>query len=294
MIRRDLPFDQLDIDFDALELRKKAELEKLNQIVSFALSGSCRNLEILRYFGEQNSEPCGHCDNCRNYPTRVEQIPSGKSLEAVIMVLSGVARTQARFACGKNLIAQMLCGSGNEKIKKLRLHQLSTFGLLKNLKQPEVVTLIDALVSLGCLQQEEIDKFRPVIKLTDFGTEVMKSKKPLQQPLPIPEDLFYKIHGKKISISKTPPENKQPIGPDAAVSYKNSADLLAALKRWRLEIADETGIPVYWILNNATLTELAAIRPRTAPELLDIKGIGPAKAKQFAQSLLDIIAEYTP
>ena len=53
MIRRDVPFDQLEIDFAALEQRKEAEIEKLNRMVRFALSGSCRQQEILRYFGEQ-------------------------------------------------------------------------------------------------------------------------------------------------------------------------------------------------------------------------------------------------
>ncbi len=129
MIRRDLPFDKLGIDFTALERRKSSELDKLNQMVSFALSGSCRQREILRYFGEKNPARCGHCDNCgrekgtgpicRNGPEGASHkldlspfLPSGKSLEAVRMALSGVARTEARFACGKNLIAQMLCGSG--------------------------------------------------------------------------------------------------------------------------------------------------------------------------------------
>lgn len=291
MIRRDLPFDQLDIDFDAIELRKKAEEEKLNQVVSFALGGSCRNQEILRYFGEHNPDSCGHCDNCRQHPTRAEQIPTGKSLEAVLITLSGVARTQSRFACGKNLIAQMLCGSGNEKIKKLHLHQLSTFGLLKHLKQTEVVTLIDALISTECLQQEEIDKFRPVVKLTDFGKAVMQSKKQLQRPLPIPDALFRKINGDKTSDSRPLPENKHSV---ATVPQKNSLELLDALKHWRLDVAEEAGIPPYCIFHNATLNELAERRPRTAAELLNIKGIGPAKAKQYEQSLLEIIAEFTP
>ncbi|MGA2062387.1 MAG: ATP-dependent DNA helicase RecQ, partial [Thermoguttaceae bacterium] len=68
MIRRDLPFDKLGIDFTALERRKASELDKLNQIVSFALSGSCRQREILRYFGEKNPARCGHCDNCGQQP----------------------------------------------------------------------------------------------------------------------------------------------------------------------------------------------------------------------------------
>ena len=65
MIRRDVPFDELDIDFAALEARKAAEYEKLNRVIRFALSGACRQREILRYFGEEEPRRCGHCDNCR-------------------------------------------------------------------------------------------------------------------------------------------------------------------------------------------------------------------------------------
>ncbi|MGD0383637.1 MAG: RecQ family ATP-dependent DNA helicase [Thermoguttaceae bacterium] len=295
MVRRDLPFDKLDIDFTALERRKLSELEKLNRIVGFALNGSCRQQEILRYFGEKDPKRCGHCDNCGQQPigevktSGTQRIPSGKSLEAVRMVLSGVARTQARFACGKNLIAQMLCGSAGAKVKKLGLDRLSTFGLLKHLKQPEVVTLIDALISLGCLQQEEIEKFRPVMKLTDFGSDVMRAKTQLQNPLPIPAYLFHKIHGKAIIIAESPRGVKKSA---PAISHKNDVELLDALKRWRLEIADEAGIPAYCTLHNSVLNELVSQRPKTTTELLTINGIGPVKLKQFGQSLLEIIAEY--
>jgi len=297
MIRRDVPFDKLEIDFAALQCRKSAESEKLNQIVSFALSGLCRQREILRYFGEKNPQRCGHCDNCRqteSFEAKIssdaEHIPSGKSLEAVLMVLSGVARTQARLPCGKNLIAQMLCGSEDAKIKKLGLDRLSTFGLLKHLLQTEVVTLIEALISIGCLQQEEIEQFRPVVKLTDFGDEVMKDKKPLQKPLPIPISLFNKILGEKLTTPKASPPIEHTI---TAVPRQNDAELFDALKRWRLKIARELGVPAFHILYNSTLNELVSQRPQTKTELLEIKGIGPAKLERFGQSLLEIIAEYT-
>ena len=114
-------------------------------------------------------------------------------LEAVRMVLSGVARTESRFACGKNLIAQMLCGSNSAKIKKLRLNQLSTFGLLWQLKQAEVVTLIDILIAIGCLEQEDIDRFRPVLKLTPLGGDVMRGKADLPAGLKLPGELRLKL-----------------------------------------------------------------------------------------------------
>ncbi|MCC6127258.1 MAG: RecQ family ATP-dependent DNA helicase [Pirellulales bacterium] len=245
MIRRDLPFDELDIDFAELERRKDMEFEKLNLVVRFALSGACRQREILRYFGEENPPPCGHCDNCRQQGRTArsevreaklegrvaggegrgtgEDFPTGKVLEAVRMVLSGVARTQARFACGKNLIAQMLCGSKSAKMQQLRMDQLSTFGLLKHLQQTEVALLIDALISIGCLMQEELDRFRPVVKLTDFGTAVMKGASPLEIPLPIPFDLLRKIRGDKIHDLPDEPRDCASPGGDPGLAGKGAA-----------------------------------------------------------------------
>ena len=109
------------------------------------------------------------------------------------MVLSGVARTQARVACGKNVIAQMLCGSASAKVKKLNFDKLSTYGLLKHLKQGEVVMLIEALVAVGLLEQSEFDRFRPVVELTEAGAEVMRGTAPLDVALPIPDELLWKI-----------------------------------------------------------------------------------------------------
>jgi ATP-dependent DNA helicase RecQ len=208
MIHSDLPFEKLEIDFAGLDRRKALELEKLNRVISFALNGTCRQREILRYFGEENAPRCGHCDNCRRQGASAagktlaatgaaecaeEDSVAGKTLEAVVMVLSGVARTEARFPCGKTVIAQMLCGSGSVKMSKLRLDKLSTFGLLKHLKQSEVLLMIEALMALRCLEQVEPEPFRPVVQLTDFGREVMKGKASLAGPLPAPLDLLRKL-----------------------------------------------------------------------------------------------------
>jgi ATP-dependent DNA helicase RecQ len=219
MLIRDVPFEELEIDFEALEKRKEAEYDKLNRMVRFALNGSCRQQEILRYFGEGDAAECGHCDNCHRQRTRgqrkrersdsrlqsaspamganeklhpQETVEEG-AVEAVRIVLSGVARAESRFACGKSLIAQMLCGSNSAKIKKLRLDQLSTFGLLRHLKQTEVSTLIEILIAIGCLEQENIDRFRPVLRLTPLGGDVMRGKADLPAGLRLPSDLRLKL-----------------------------------------------------------------------------------------------------
>jgi ATP-dependent DNA helicase RecQ len=214
MLRRDAAFDELEIDFAALEERKAEEYGKLNRVVRFALSGACRQQEILRYFGERNPPRCGHCDNCRPAGAKPpaaagpqaakepqEAEPAAASdpgvLQAVRIVLSGVARTEARFSCGKNLIAQMLCGSQSARVAKLHLNKLSTFGLLAELTQAEVVLLVDALIAVGCLVQAEVNSFRPVVRMTALGGDVMRGKAELPCPLPLPAYLALKLQRRK-------------------------------------------------------------------------------------------------
>jgi ATP-dependent DNA helicase RecQ len=213
MLRRDLAFEQLEIDFAALEQRKADEYEKLNRVVRFALSGACRQQHILRYFGEPKPPTCGHCDNCRKMAPKPQAAeppqtaerrhateaagPADQGLrEAVRMVLSGVARAEGRFSCGKTLIAQMLCGSQSARVARLRLNKLSTFGLLARLTQPEVVMLIDSLIGVGCLVQEEVNAFRPVVRLTALGGDVMRGKADLPCRLPLPAYLEMKLRRK--------------------------------------------------------------------------------------------------
>ena len=147
-------------------------------------------------------------------------------IEAVRMVLSGVARAESRFACGKNLIAQMLCGSNSAKVKKLRLNQLSTFGLLWQLKQAEVVTLIDILIAIGCLEQEDIDRFRPVLKLTPLGGDVMRGKAELPAGLKLPGELRLKLRRPTAKDSSRPKVGGQ--GPEVGSQRSEVGDQKSA------------------------------------------------------------------
>ncbi len=225
MIRRDCPSTQLEIDFEALERRKAAEYEKLNRVIRFALSGSLPAAGDPRYFGDAPGGSCGHCDNCdRRGPVGAMSDATGKDTSpkpkrgskddpslglrasgeagldekvrtALRMVLAGVARAQSRVRCGKNLIAQMLCGSSSSRLAKLGFHRLSTFGLLKHLTQPDVAMLVDALIATGHLEQVDLEPNRPVVQLTPSGTELMKAEGEVHVNVPIPAALLAKLRG---------------------------------------------------------------------------------------------------
>ena len=149
--------------------------------------------------------------------------------------------------------------------------------------------MIDALIALRCLQQVELDRFRPVVEMTELGTEVMKGKASVSGALPVPLDLLGKLRGEKQPTVAAP---HVPL-PSAADSSLPDPDpeIVEALRRWRGEIADEAGVPVFYILTNDTLTELARRQPKSREELLAIKGIGPIKAERYGRALLEILGE---
>jgi hypothetical protein len=188
VVRRDRPFHELPIDFELLEKRKANEFAKLEQVIDYATTRGCRQLKILRYFGDPAARRCGACDNCGGVP-RLEPEPESlpddnqQLLQCVRIALSGVARVQGRV--GKLMVAKMLCGSKSQQIGRLQLDKLSTFGLLRDLRQTEATELLDALIRARLVQQKETQRMRPVVKLTDDGRQVMLGHSPLGRPLAI-------------------------------------------------------------------------------------------------------------
>ena len=72
----------------------------------------------------------------------------------------------------------------------------------------------------------------------------------------------------------------------AALGASVDGDLLTLLKSLRLHLARENGVPAYLIFNDATLLEMAARKPRTEAELLQVSGVGPAKLEKYGAAFL--------
>ena len=63
-----------------------------------------------------------------------------------------------------------------------------------------------------------------------------------------------------------------------------------ALRRWRADRAKADEVPAYVVFHDATLHEIAAVRPQTREELSSISGVGPAKLERYADDLLEALA----
>ena len=65
-------------------------------------------------------------------------------------------------------------------------------------------------------------------------------------------------------------------------------DLAAGLEAWRSAEARQKGVPAFRVLHDRTLLAIAAARPRDAPSLLVVPGMGPALLARYGDKILGI------
>ena len=73
-----------------------------------------------------------------------------------------------------------------------------------------------------------------------------------------------------------------------------AARLFEALRAHRLGLARDHGVPPYVIASDRTLREIAQLRPSTLGALLQVHGIGAAKAERYGRGWLEIVARSAP
>ncbi len=70
-----------------------------------------------------------------------------------------------------------------------------------------------------------------------------------------------------------------------------SAALFEQLRAWRGREARERGVPAYVVFPDATLLELAHLRPDDEDALATVKGVGPRKLAEFGEAVLEIVRQ---
>jgi hypothetical protein len=86
-------------------------------------------------------------------------------------------------------------------------------------------------------------------------------------------------------------ENEQRME-QAATNLSVDPDLLEALKSWRTDLAKEQNMAPFMIIPNKPLEFVAAAKPTTETELLDLSGFGPKKVETYGADILEIVKDY--
>jgi ATP-dependent DNA helicase RecQ len=282
VLTRDLKFD-----VEALREKDRRDRSKLKSMVELCYDDkACRQEQILKYFGEAESTPCGTCDVCRAEGVQPPREGGADEVTMLRQALSGIARMSTKLAdgtwegrFGKGRIIQMLVGSKSKEIVDAGHDQLTTYGLLKDVGTHALHPLFAEIEKLGLIETSGGEY--PKVTLTTRGAEVMK------------KGLNVKMRWPSMHAPVTKPKGKTAMNEELAARELGFDDVLfEKLKRHRTTLAESEGVPPYLIFSNQTLEFMTRLKPKTLEAGLKIRGVGEKKAKEYLPDFIQIIKKH--
>jgi ATP-dependent DNA helicase RecQ len=180
-----------------------------------------------------------------------------------------VARVEQRFGVGH--VVDVLTGAKTETIRSFRHDRLSTYGLLAHYRKKPLTSMVYQLVDQGLLDRTAGD--RPLLKLNAASWEIMRGERTVRMVQP-----------KRDALARTRFDKESWDGVDRG--------LFDSLRELRRAIAAERGVPPYLVFGDASLRDMARLRPGSNDALLNVHGVGQRKLKDLGPRFLQHIASY--
>jgi ATP-dependent DNA helicase RecQ len=250
---------------EASEERKRLERLKLDALLGYCESTTCRHQAIMRYFGESHPGACDQCDNC------LHPVETWQATQVAQMALSCVFRTGQRFGVGH--LIDVLMGKVTPQVERFGHDKVSTFGIGKTLNQAQWSGVYRQLIAAGMLEADMAAYGG--LKLTEASRPVLKG----EQEVWLRRDAEPE---KRMSKAERSARAKE------AFEGANDDPLWQALKAKRLELAREQGVPPYVIFHDTTLLEIHNRKPQTLDDMGQISGIGQAKLQKYGDAFLQV------
>ena len=247
-----------------LQMRQNQHLDAM---LALCETVSCRRQNLLGYFGQQ-SDPCGNCDTCLEPPKTWDGLVASQKLMSTIVRLD----RERNQSFGAGHLIDILRGKENDRIRRFRHDQLSTYGIGDDLSDQDWRSVIRQLLARGLLTPK--GEYN-TLAVTPASAGVLRG----ETPVPLRQDVI----GRK---------SRPAVRKTSAADTLDEADrgLFESLREWRAGQAREQGVPAYIVFGDATLRALAEHRPASLGELDAISGIGQKKRDAYGEQVLEVIA----
>jgi len=256
---------------EATERQRRIERQKMESLIGYCETVSCRRQVLLGYFGEGDHPPCGNCDNCRT------PVPSWDGTVAAQKALSAVYRTGQRF--GAQHLVDILVGKTTERVVRLKHDRLKTFGVGTELDRRGWLSVFRQLVAQGFVLPDLAG--HGGLALAPTAAEILRGTRTV-----------------RFRLDPRGPTRQSP-KPDRKIAEATELDpgaraLWEALRAWRLEEARRQELPPYVIFHDSTLLQVARRRPISLTSLAMIPGIGANKLERYGSAIIGIVAQKNP
>ncbi|MFH8651007.1 DNA helicase RecQ, partial [Streptomyces tendae] len=259
------------------EAFRRRAASHLDSMLALCETAQCRRTQLLTYFGQEAAaESCGNCDTCLTPPETWDGTVAAQK------VLSTVVRLQRergqKFGAGQ--IIDILLGKKTAKVIQFDHDQLSVFGIGEELAEAEWRGVVRQLLAQGLLAVE--GEYGTLVLTETSGSvlgrerEVRLRKEPKRAP----------------AARAAKGERKAKSAAAVAELPQEAVPIFEALRAWRAAQAKEQGVPAYVIFHDATLREIATLRPTSVSDLEGISGVGEKKRTTYGEGVVGVVAEF--
>jgi ATP-dependent DNA helicase RecQ len=241
------------------EDRQAAERMRIDALANLVETAGCRRAVLLRHFGEDPPATCGNCDNCRDAPAVIDATEIARKL------LSAAYRTGQSFGVG--YLEKVLIGQADERVLARGHDRLSVFGIVGGEEARLIKPVARALQAQGHLSANE----HGGLALAGPSRTLLKGEMDFQIVVP----------------PKTRKEKRAEANPI-------NDPLFEALRAKRRALAADAGVPPYVIFHDATLREMARMRPKSLRDLALVPGVGDRKLETYGEAFLETLSAHSP
>jgi ATP-dependent DNA helicase RecQ len=235
---------------------------RLDALMRYAETTTCRRAPLLSYFGETLDAACGHCDNCHDQP------PTGELTdvsEAARKFFTCVERTGECF--GPAHIIDVLRGSKSKRVLDRGHERLPVHGNGREFPVETWREMARQFIEQGLVEQ---DLQYGGLRLTSKGRDVLA--------------------GGEVKARLT--TVLAPVALEETHPAKEDAELFERLRGLRRKLASQAGVPAYMVFSDRTLLEMSQRLPRSREQLLAINGVGDAKLASYGEAFLQAIGDH--
>lgn len=260
------------------EAFRRRAASHLDSMLALCETVQCRRAQLLTYFGQEpTAESCGNCDTCLTPPETWDGTVVAQKLLSTVVRLK--RERGQKFGAGQ--IIDILLGRKTAKIIQFDHDQLSVFGIGEELAEAEWRGVVRQLLAQGLLAVEG-----------EYGTLVLTEES--ATVLGREREVLLRKEPKKPTSRSMKGERTSKAAAAVAELPESAVPVFEALRAWRGATAKEQGVPAYVIFHDATLREIAALRPGSLAELGGISGLGEKKLATYGEGVLAVLAELGP
>lgn len=243
----------------------------LDAMLALCETVECRRRQLLAYFGQPGAAACGNCDTCTAPPATWDgTIAAQKLLSAVVRL----AHRRQRYGAGH--VIDILLGRSTDRVVSLDHASLTVFGIGTELDERQWRGVVRQLLAQRLLTVG--DDGYGTLEITEESTAVLRGERPVH--------LRHEVAPTTTRRSGSARKAKA----DDVPLDQAGEELFERLRAWRAETAKEAGLPAYVVFHDATLRQVAALRPTSRDQLAGVSGLGAAKLTKYGDALLAITA----